>query len=274
MKMPCNSDYLAPNEKERYRKLCAELILYIQELKGLIFEPKYQGCIEYCAKDDFGGTAYDGMFELIFDPIVELCTIIRSFPDEEREQLIYGGDMRLKKQRQLIDYWEEHYKADRERQEAELALQRKLQEDAHAHHIEASSMAKQRLLKKLSEDKPMEITFTSSKGESCSTEANITIETKAILDESIFDPLWFDLPNNRPTKKVEVIGIIRTFHIDCPYDKNPNGIFALITRLYGTVPVMPIFSIQFGNHVYHNCLLKCCRANNGRLYLEFFTEEK
>lgn len=108
--MPCNSDYLEPSIREAELSRAAGLLVFALEASGRTPEP-------WARKEAANLYASDERI------VPELCALIRSLGDSERDRIVYDAKSRIS--RDLADWWEEHEQADREREERERAAIRK-----------------------------------------------------------------------------------------------------------------------------------------------------
>lgn len=107
--MPCNSDYLAPNDREVAYQRTA--ILYAFTLKQL--GERVPKKVLKDAGDEYNSADYT----------VKLCALIRQMDKRTQDRVIYNA--RDKTARALADWWEEHDAADRARIEREEKEARK-----------------------------------------------------------------------------------------------------------------------------------------------------
>lgn len=97
--MPCNSDYLEQNGKERELQRTAKLLKYVyRKLQQPISLELQEAANDYYCSDDY---------------VAELCGVLSNLDDNVLESLVYNA--RNKKSRRLADWWEKHQKADRKR---------------------------------------------------------------------------------------------------------------------------------------------------------------
>jgi hypothetical protein len=106
--MPCNSDYLEPTGRERELQRAARLYCYVLRMMGRHVPADVAKASEslYCK----------------LDVIPSLCTVIKSLELSDPElfgSIVYNP--KSKESRGLADWWEEHLRADAERE----ALDRK-----------------------------------------------------------------------------------------------------------------------------------------------------
>ena len=101
--MPCNSDYMEPNTKEKQLQETAILYKFALERNGRHVTDK----LEMDADDRYCTADY----------VADLCDLIRGFSDLQMDLIVYDG--RNPTSRRLADWWERHEQADREREERE-----------------------------------------------------------------------------------------------------------------------------------------------------------
>lgn len=101
--MPCNSDYLQPSYREAELARAAKLMLYVANKLG--FQPA--AALESDAKSLYGGADY----------VPSLCQAIRGMTPEQVNSIVYNAKDRTA--RDLADWWEDHQKADADREEKE-----------------------------------------------------------------------------------------------------------------------------------------------------------
>lgn len=103
--MPCRSDYMEPNGKERLLQETAQLLVYVRmnTNSGVNVSNKLKSAARdiYCHQDY----------------VPELCDAIRSLTEEEQARIVYDG--RNPDARRLADWWDKHQEADRKRLEEE-----------------------------------------------------------------------------------------------------------------------------------------------------------
>lgn len=112
--MPCVSDYMEPNGKERRLQQTAQLLMYVRynTNSGIKVDNK----LKRAAADIYCKVDY----------VPELCAAIRALSPEEVERIVYDG--RNPEARKLADWWEEHQAADA----ARLAKEQREKEEAAA----------------------------------------------------------------------------------------------------------------------------------------------
>src|SRR5271166_870693 len=103
--MPCNSDYLEPTERERQLQLVA--ILYRYALKKMNLKVPIN--VATAATDIY----------CTFDFVPDLCNLIGKMDATERRNIVYNPYNIMAQQ--LADWWEEHQRADKEREKEEQA---------------------------------------------------------------------------------------------------------------------------------------------------------
>ena len=118
--MPCNSDYLNPNQEELNKVLTSRLICFVDKKLGI----KTDSSIVKASKHTYG----EGVTLNVIVP--SLCAKIKSFTKAQKEEILY--DAKNKTSRELADWWEEHQKADKIRLkfEKEQKANSKLRESA------------------------------------------------------------------------------------------------------------------------------------------------
>lgn len=103
--MPCRSDYLEPNNRERLLQETAQLLVYVRmnTKSGIKVTDKLKAAARniYCSQDY----------------VPELCAAIRALTEEEQNRIMYDG--RNPDARKLADWWDKHQEADRKRLEEE-----------------------------------------------------------------------------------------------------------------------------------------------------------
>lgn len=99
--MPCNSDYLNPNKREREMQRAAKLLVYVHQQTGKTPPP-------FAVKEAANIYASDER------NVVDLCGFLRAMSDEDRERLVYNA--KDKTARDLADWWEVHQAADAARE--------------------------------------------------------------------------------------------------------------------------------------------------------------
>ena len=107
--MPCNSEYMRATDREVESQLVAGHLhwLYTRLGKLNIITPELVK-----AKDDYYGNI--GMLDAW---TADLCGLIRSLTDEQKDKLLYDG--RNAKSRSIADWWDRHQAWDRRREEDE-----------------------------------------------------------------------------------------------------------------------------------------------------------
>lgn len=101
--MPCRSDYMEPNQRERLLQETAQLYGYLlvetnQRVPGPVADAANN---LYCATDF----------------VSHLCAAIRSMDSDTLKRVVYNPY--CKTSRRLADWWERHEEADRQRAELE-----------------------------------------------------------------------------------------------------------------------------------------------------------
>lgn len=101
--MPCRSDYMEPNERERDSRETATLLAFIAERRG----KKVSQDLKDAAASIYGNVSRADEYAK------RLCATVRSFTDKERETILYDGRSQLS--RRLANWWEKHEEEDRKR---------------------------------------------------------------------------------------------------------------------------------------------------------------
>lgn len=101
--MPCNSDYLNPEQREIELQKTAVLLVRTLRLLGRKADAK----LLRASRDCYCNVDY----------VSELCATITNMTKEEREEIVYDSHSVIS--RQLADWWERHQQADRERKQDE-----------------------------------------------------------------------------------------------------------------------------------------------------------
>lgn len=105
--MPCNSDYMHPTQTEKNSRKVAEHLIFVYEQLDF---PERPDLVEVANHIYGSKTRLDEM-------VAELCGIIRDMTPDQLDRIVYNG--RDPQSRKLADWWEEHERADREREQAE-----------------------------------------------------------------------------------------------------------------------------------------------------------
>lgn len=113
--MPCNSDYMQPNQAESNSRKIADMIVFLSfrlpedrfDHALEMFNTDYNVIVE-ASKDQYGNPESLNEFTQI------LCKLCSDMTQQEQENFIYAG--RIPESRRLADWWDEHQKADRQRE--------------------------------------------------------------------------------------------------------------------------------------------------------------
>lgn len=121
--MPCESGYLAANEREVYSRETARLICYAT------------GALERSAPRWIGAAArsYYGAPERHDELTRYLCKLVSKLDAADLDRVVYNG--RSSMARKLADWWENHQVADAKREAAEAA-------EAKRQELRLSALAK------------------------------------------------------------------------------------------------------------------------------------
>lgn len=102
--MPCNSDYMEPNDAEVNSRDICEHIVYLQAHIGFDI-PDW---VKIGAADYYGApTRIDEATEML----CQICGNLEKNAPGVADELIYNG--RRREARRLADWWDEHKEADR-----------------------------------------------------------------------------------------------------------------------------------------------------------------
>jgi hypothetical protein len=105
--MPCRSDYMDPNKRERDIVETCQHLIYVNKKLDLP-TPEY---IRVAAKSVYGGEAE---LEVV---VPQLCGLLSSLTKEQENEIVYDG--KIREARRLADWWDSHKEADRIRIEKE-----------------------------------------------------------------------------------------------------------------------------------------------------------
>lgn len=97
--MPCQSDYLAPTQRERLLQETAQLYAYVL----IETNQRVPGDVADAANDIYCRT----------DFVSHLCEQLTYMDSDTRHRVVYNAHD--KKSRQLADWWERHQAADQQR---------------------------------------------------------------------------------------------------------------------------------------------------------------
>lgn len=107
--MPCRSDYLEPTGRESKLRQAAKLLEYTLEQLGRNV-PEYVKAAAadvYCKNDR---------------PLTRLCEVLKSLTPDDIDRIVYNP--RDRTARELATWWEDHQRADTEREEREAKAAR------------------------------------------------------------------------------------------------------------------------------------------------------
>lgn len=106
--MPCRSDYMEPNARERYSVDTAQLLEYVLKAQRLTVSP----WVRDIARSEYGDHTRNDQLTSI------LCYHLKNierFEPSEANRIIYDG--RNPMARRVADWWEKHKKVDQGREE-------------------------------------------------------------------------------------------------------------------------------------------------------------
>lgn len=104
--MPCNSEYMEQNNRERELQRSAKLLVYLQKKLGKKPDAwAVKEAANYYAKDERS--------------VTELCATLRSLTPSQCKSIVYNAYDETA--RDLATWWEHHQAADKKREEKEKA---------------------------------------------------------------------------------------------------------------------------------------------------------
>lgn len=101
--MPCNCDYLEPNDTEIESKRAAELLVYVLTKNKMTVE----NWIKEASNDIYGNSKKLNWL------VVNLCKICSEMSERDKKEIVYNA--KCKMSRRLADWYEEHLEADKQR---------------------------------------------------------------------------------------------------------------------------------------------------------------
>lgn len=104
--MPCNAEYLEPTRREQELRRAAVLLVYVWKVKRKPVE-------------DWAVTEASNLYASDERSVTQLCAELKAMTDKQRDDIVYNAKERLA--RDLADWWEDHQRADAEREEKERA---------------------------------------------------------------------------------------------------------------------------------------------------------
>lgn len=117
--MPCNSDHLKPNERERERKEAAELAVHVCQTLKI----DYPYWIFEASQNIYGeGTDEHGKAQ---DSVKFLCELLSDLNNSDLDAIVYG-DIRNPTCRKLASWWERHQKYDLSREAREFDIRKEI----------------------------------------------------------------------------------------------------------------------------------------------------
>lgn len=125
--MPCASEHLEPHEDEKQRRRRANLFIYVENTRARLTgtTADIPDSIYKQAKHIYGEGNPCDITE-------QLCTLMKSLPDDLREQIVYNA--RDAHARDLANWWEDHLRIDvqREAREQQAVTDKQIRETAKA----------------------------------------------------------------------------------------------------------------------------------------------
>lgn len=97
--MPCNSDHMEPNEREKAHQRAAHILVSVKRKVGHYVDP----ALEAAAKDPYCRHDFVG----------DVCGMLRGLDEETFERVVYTA--RDRESRRIADWWEEHLEYDNQR---------------------------------------------------------------------------------------------------------------------------------------------------------------
>lgn len=120
--MPCRSDYMEPNGKEKRLQETAQLLAYVITRcseEGIAHGVSNVTRVVTAAKNPYCSQDY----------VPTLCALLRRLPNEVFARTVYNAHDPMS--RKLATWWEEHEAADEARREKEaIAARQKLEKEA------------------------------------------------------------------------------------------------------------------------------------------------
>lgn len=101
--MPCNSNHMNPNERERYNQTTAQLWQYVVKACNIQLSLAAHRKLNAAASDIYCGVDYTP----------NLCAWVRQQSNATLDAVMYNG--RHSMARRLADWWEKHEQWDRQR---------------------------------------------------------------------------------------------------------------------------------------------------------------
>lgn len=98
--MPCNSDYMHPNDQEINSKLIANYIIYLSTKLGISIDD----AVNKASKEYYGNPGKLNDFTVL------LCNIINNLGQCDLDSFVYDGHN--KQARELANWWDEHKAVD------------------------------------------------------------------------------------------------------------------------------------------------------------------
>lgn len=109
--MPCRSDYMEPNNRERELKRAAGLLAYTYTQIG----KPVPDWVAYEARNEYASRG---------ESITDLCATLRTLTPDQTAAIVYNAHNATA--RDLANWWEEHQEEDRKREAAEALEEERL----------------------------------------------------------------------------------------------------------------------------------------------------
>jgi len=111
--MPCRSDYLEPNDREKESKLVARLLVYLYGELNESLPPAVHSA----------SVAIYGSESRVDEFTAMLCDRVKNLTAKQQQAILYDG--RKKKARELANWYDAHKQADNRRLAAERLTKRR-----------------------------------------------------------------------------------------------------------------------------------------------------
>lgn len=105
--MPCNSDYMEPNDAEKNSQQVAKFLIYVMEQTG----SNPTGRVRRVAESCYGDPRQLNEFT------THLCSMLKGLSKLQAEKVLYNAHD--KTSRELASWWEKHLEADKNREAKE-----------------------------------------------------------------------------------------------------------------------------------------------------------
>lgn len=113
--MPCQSDYLEPEVREKESYMVCKHLVYMADKLGLQLETRIKTA----------STNIYGDYLRLDEDTAKLCSLLKNLSAADMNRIVY--DARNPSARNLADWWEQHQEADRKREAKEATMQQQEQ---------------------------------------------------------------------------------------------------------------------------------------------------